>query len=108
MEHLSTSSAEEAEHPKQAFGRPGIPPTWAASDKDLVTTSLGPSRVWATIGHGIINEIYWPSAGQPQVRDLGFIVARQDKWIEIKRSNRYTLETPTPYIPLARVVHEGD
>jgi len=25
-----------------------------------VTTALGSSRLWATIGRGIVNEVYWP------------------------------------------------
>ena len=45
----------------EAFGAPGIAPTWCSSDKDFVTTALGSSRLWATIGHGIVNEVYWPS-----------------------------------------------
>ena len=56
----------------EAFGAPGIAPTWCSSDKDFVTTALGTSRLWATVGHGIINEVYWPSTGQPQIRDFGF------------------------------------
>jgi glucoamylase len=74
----------------------------------MVTTALGPSRVWATLGHGIVNEIYWPSAGQPQVRDLGFIVTTPAGWYEVKRVARYQLFLPKPYIPLPRVVHEGE
>ena len=42
-----------------------------SSDKDYVITALGDaSRLWATLGHGILNEVYWPSTRQPQVRDL--------------------------------------
>ena len=44
---------------EEAFGAPGIAPTWSSSDKDF-----GSSRLWATIGHGIVNEVYWPSTGQ--------------------------------------------
>ncbi len=73
----------------------------------MVTTALGPSRVWATLGHGILNEVYWPSAGLPQIRDLGFIVATADGWYEVKRVARYQLLLPKPYIPLPRVLHEG-
>jgi len=54
------------------FGTPGIPPTWSSSAKDLVTPALGPSRLWATLGHGIVNQVYWPATGQPRVRHLGF------------------------------------
>lgn len=97
----------EAAH-EEAFGGPGIPPTWSSSAKDLVTRALGPSRLWATVGQGIVNEVYWPATGQPQLRDLGFIVAGSGFWAEVKRVNRYTLTIPEPYIPLARVVHEGD
>ena len=41
-----------------AFGKPGIGPTCSSSTKDVVTTGLGPSRVWATLGYGIIIEVY--------------------------------------------------
>jgi glucoamylase len=91
-----------------APGRPGIAPTWTSSAKDMVTTTIGPSRVWATIGHGIINEVYWPTAGRPQIRDLGFIIAGRSNWHEVKRVARYRLSLPEPYIPLPRIVHEGE
>lgn len=92
----------------RAFGSPGIAPTWTSGRKDLVTTALGPSRLWASLGYGILNEVYWPATGQPQLRDLGFIVAGQNFWVELKRAATYQLSTPEPYIPLPLVVHEGD
>lgn len=91
-----------------AHGQPGIAPTWSSSAKDSVSTALGPSRLWATLGYGIINEVFYPSTGEPQIRDLGFIVARGDSWFEIKRVNQYTLSLPEPYIPLPLIVHEGN
>jgi len=93
---------------QDAPGGPGTPPTWSSSDKDMVTTALAPSRVWATLGHGIVNEVYWPSTGRPQIRDLGFIVAGPNGWTEVKRTERYLLSLPRPYVPLPSVVHEGD
>ena len=92
----------------EPFGAPGLGPTWSASAKDVVTTGLGPSRLWATVGLGIVNEVYWPNTGQPQIRDLGFIVADDHEWFELKRVNRYRVSTPKPYLPLARIVHEGE
>ncbi len=74
----------------------------------MVMTALGPSRIWATVGYGIINEVYWPSAGQPQVRDLGFIVASPSGWHEIKRVAQYRLSLLKPYVPLPKIIHEGD
>uniref|UniRef100_UPI002869A1FF glycoside hydrolase family 15 protein n=1 Tax=Deinococcus sp. TaxID=47478 RepID=UPI002869A1FF len=92
-----------------APGAPGTNPTWASSDKDFVTTSLGPGRVWATLGHGVLNEVYWPSTGEPQLRDLTFYLLGDDgRWIDLKREWRYTLSTPAPYLPLPTVVHTGE
>jgi glucoamylase len=94
--------------PKYAPGKPGISPTWCSSDKDLIITALGSSRTWATLGHGILNEVYWPSTGRPQIRDLGFIVAREEQWWEVKRLNRYQASTPQAYVMLPTIVHHGD
>jgi glucoamylase len=92
----------------EAFGAPGVPPTWCSSDKDFVTTALGSSRLWATVGHGIVNEIYWPSTGQPQIRDLGFYLIGNGRWIDLKRECRYRLLTPGPSLPALTIVHHGD
>lgn len=92
----------------EAFGAPGIAPTWSSSDKDFVTTALGSSRLWATIGHGIVNEVYWPSTGQPQIRDLSFYLVGAERWIDLKRERRYRLLTPGPGLPALTVVHYGD
>ena len=94
-----------------APGAPGIHPTWTTSAKDMVTTALGPSRVWVTLGYGILNEIYWPATGWPQIRDLGFIVAGPSGWAEVKRVNRYAVSVPESAglrVPLPQVTHEGD
>ena len=93
--------------PERAFGAPGIAPTWCSSDKDFVTAALDGSRVWATIGHGIINEIYWPSTGRPQVRDLSFYLIGEGRWIDLKRARCYRLSTPRPDVPALRIEHEG-
>jgi glucoamylase len=98
------SNAETGE----AFGAPGIAPTWTSSDKDFVTTALGHSRLWATIGHGIVNEVYWPSTGQPQIRDLGFYLVGDGRWVDLKRERRYRLLTPGPTLPALTIVHEGE
>ncbi|MHB1957423.1 MAG: glycoside hydrolase family 15 protein [Acidobacteriaceae bacterium] len=58
-----------------AFGAPGMPPRWTSSEKQAVGTAYSASsRVWYTIAHGILNEIYYPTIDRPQVRDLGFLV----------------------------------
>ena len=92
----------------EAPGAPGGTSTWTSSAKDMVTTALGVSRVWVTLGHGILNEVYWPATGVPQIRDLGFIVTGPFGWVEVKRALRYRINWPRHYIPLPQVVHEGD
>ena len=92
----------------EAPGAPGGGPTWTSSAKDMVTTALRVSRVWVTLGHGILNEIYWPATGSPQIRDLGFIISGPFGWVEVKRAMRYTITMPRHYVPLPHVVHEGE
>lgn len=90
----------------EAPGAPGIAPTWTTSNKDMIGTSLGRSRVWFTIGHGILNEVYFPRIDIPQIRDLGFIIADgRGFWIEVKRAGDYTIAVPSPGIPAVQILH---
>jgi glucoamylase len=90
----------------QAPGRPGIAPTWTSSAKDIVGCALGPSRVWFTLGFGIVNEVYYPRIDIPQIRDLGFIVADGvGFWVEIKRLENYSLRLLAPGTPAVEIVH---
>ncbi len=58
-----------------APGWPGIAPRWTSSAKSGVGTALSPvSRVWFTLSHGILDEIYYPRVDQACTRDFGFIV----------------------------------
>lgn len=58
-----------------AFGFPGIPPRWTSSQKDAVGTAYAASsRVWFTISHGILNEIYYPTIDRPQIRDMQLLI----------------------------------
>src|SRR6202035_4045370 len=90
----------------QAPGAPGIAPTWTSSAKDVVGCALGPSRVWFTLGFGIINEVYYPRIDTPQIRDLGFIVADgAGFWAEVKRLENYSLRLIAAGTPAVEVVH---
>src|ERR1700745_2683116 len=58
-----------------APGWPGIPPRWTSSAKSGVGTALNPySRVWFTLSHGILNEVYFPRVDQACTRDLRLII----------------------------------
>ena len=61
---------------RPAFGQPGLEPRWTSSSKDGVGTAYAAaSRVWFTVSHGILNEIYYPTIDRPQVRDMQFLIA---------------------------------
>jgi glucoamylase len=101
-----TSAAVYPEPQGHAPGAPGIAPSWTSSAKDIVGTSLGPARLWFTIGFGIVNEVYYPRVDIPQIRDLGFIVAGPGGfWSEVKRNQNYTLRLLAPGVPAVEVVH---
>lgn len=89
-----------------APGAPGLSPTWTSSAKQMVGTALSDSRVWFTIGHGIINEVYYPRVDIPQIRDLGFIIA-DDKgfWVEVKRLHQHKITQAEIGIPAVSIVH---
>ncbi len=58
-----------------APGWPGIEPRWTSSAKTGVGTALNlHSKVWFTLSHGILNEIYFPRVDQACTRDFGLIV----------------------------------
>jgi glucoamylase len=89
-----------------APGAPGVDPTWSSSAKDAVGTSHSSSRVWFTVGRGILNEVYWPRVDSPQVRDLGFIVADGSRfWSEVKRDAESEVGFVRPGIPAVVAVH---
>jgi glucoamylase len=94
---------------EHAAGGPGIPPTWTSSAKDMVGCALGTSRLWFTLGFGIVNEVYYPRVDIPQIRDLGFIIADGEGfWAEVKRVAKYELRLFAPGIPVVEVVHEHE
>src|ERR1041385_4854866 len=58
-----------------APGWPGSPARWTSSAKSGIGTAVSrDSRVWFTLSHGILNEIYYPRVDHACTRDLGFLV----------------------------------
>jgi hypothetical protein len=75
LDHESDGEARMSNGARDAPGWPGIPPRWTSSAKSGVGTALSfASRVWFTLSHGILNEIYWPREDQACTRDMGLIV----------------------------------
>lgn len=88
-------------NPGEAPGGPGIPARWTSSAKSGVGTAIGVhGRVWFTISHGILNEIYYPRADQACTRDLGLVITGPDGFFaEEKRQAVHEVTTPTDGIP---------
>jgi glucoamylase len=71
---------------REAFGRPGTPPRWTSSSKAGVGTAYSTSsRVWFTISHGILNEIYFPTIDHPQTRDMQFLITDGETFFHEER-----------------------
>jgi glucoamylase len=86
-------------------GSPGIPPRWTSSAKSAVgTAARAESRVWFTVSHGILNEIYAPRLDTACIRDFGFIVTAKDYFSEEKRDAQHTVEMIEDGVPAFRLV----
>ena len=70
----------------EAFGRPGTPPKWTSSSKEGVGTAYSTSsRIWFTLSHGILNEVYYPTIDKPQIRDLQFLITDGETFFHEER-----------------------
>lgn len=87
-------------------GAPGITPRWTSSDKSGVGTAANPeSRVWFTVSHGILNEIYALRLDTACIRDFGFVVTAQDYFSDEKRDADHTVEMIEDGVPAFRLVN---
>jgi glucoamylase len=117
-----------------AFGAPGIAPRWTSSSKDGVGSAYHTaSRLWFTLSHGIVNEIYYPCIDQPNTRDVQLLISdggdlfheeRHDlehllsypakgalayQIINRERSGRYEIRKTIisgPYLPVLLIDHQ--
>ncbi len=69
-----------------AFGAPGLEPRWTSSAKDTVSTAYAvSSKVWFTVSHGILNEIYCTTIDRPQIRDMQFLITDGETFFHEER-----------------------
>jgi len=97
---------------RYAPGWPGIEPRWTSSAKTGIGTALNlHSRVWFTLSHGILNEIYFPRVDQACTRDFGLIVTDgQQFFSEEKRHCTFQnlpIEPGVPVYELANTSMQG-
>jgi glucoamylase len=89
-----------------AFGSPGVAPRWTSSKKDAVSTAYSASsRVWFTLSHGTLNEIYYPTIDRPQTRDMELLFTDGETFFhEEKRDLAYDFDYIVHNAPAVRVV----
>jgi glucoamylase len=92
-------------HKPPASGQPGILPRWTSSAKSGVGTALNStSRVWFTLSHGILDEVYYPRLDQACTRDLG-LTDGQDFFSEEKRQTRQEIDYLAVGVPAFRLIN---
>jgi glucoamylase len=74
--------------PLVAPGGPGIEPRWTRGAKTAVGTAYSTSsRIWYTVDHGCVTEVYYPTIDSPQIRDLQFLVTDGETFFHDERRN---------------------
>jgi glucoamylase len=88
-----------------APGWPGIAPRWTSSAKNGIGTAVSRnSRVWFTLSHGILNEVYYPRVDHACTRDLGLIVTDGRSYFsEEKRHSHSETSQIAPGIPAYQI-----
>ena len=87
-------------------GAPGLPARWTSSAKSGVGTALtASSRIWFTISHGILNEIYYPRIDTACTRDVGLIVTGRNYFSEEKRDADHDVSMIEDGVPAFRLVN---
>ena len=105
--YLSTMSGVGVIEEAFAPGWPGIPGRWTSSAKSGIGTSISrESRVWFTLSHGILNEVYYPRVDHACTRDLGFIVTDGRSYFSEEKRHTYSVTAQIePGVPAYRIVN---
>ena len=92
---------------RPAPGAPGAEPSWTSSAKSGVGTALDSrSRIWFTISHGIVDEVYYPRVDQANTRDVGLLVSGPDGFFsEERRDTTSTVHLLGAGVPGYRLVN---
>lgn len=71
-------------HGQRAPGAPGELPSWTPASKEGIGTSISEqSKVWFTLGGGVLNEVYYPRVDVANTHGLELAVSDGERvWIE--------------------------
>lgn len=95
-----------------APGGPGIIPRWTSSAKAGVGTAMsGESKIWFTLSHGIVNEVYYPRDDIANIRDMGFVITDGKNFFSEERKNTthecVMLQDGIPAFQITNTCNEG-
>jgi glucoamylase len=90
-----------------AFGAPGIEPRWTPSTKEGIGTAYHTGcRVWFTLSHGIVDELYYPNVDSPNTRDFQLLITDGESFChEERRDLFHEIEYPEKNVPLYRLTN---
>lgn len=79
-----------------APGAPGAKPTWTNGNKQGIGTSVTlPSKVWFTLGEGVLHEVYYPTIDKANTRSLELVVTDGRTFVEREsRDTNQQIEVP--------------
>jgi glucoamylase len=89
------------------FGAPGMEPRWTHSMKEGLGTAYHTGcRLWFTLSHGIVNEIYYPHVDTPNTRDLQYLITDGETFChEERRDLHHEIEYPEEGALLYRLIN---
>jgi glucoamylase len=105
MSENNQSNSNQSTAMNPAPGKPGSKPTWSPGAKSGVGTALSNgSRLWFTLGAGIVNEIYHPRIDHAAVGDMEFLISGPNGFFsEEKRDTSSNITCLTKGVPAYRV-----
>lgn len=92
--------------PVKAPGAPGKTPCWNTGAKTAVGSAVtAESRIWFTLAHGHVNEIYFPDVDRANTRFVRFIVAAEGGGVfsDEATDTDFSIEPEAPGVPAFRI-----
>ena len=94
-----------------APGAPGATATWTPADKHGFGTATSlTSKVWFSLEHGELTDVFYPDLGTPSLRDLQLIVTDGQTFADLERdattSQVRLLDPPEPHLRAGQHRHQ--
>lgn len=88
-------------------GAPGIPPRWTSSSKSGIGKSINATSDLAfTIGHGILNEVFYPREDNACIRDMELLVTDGNQFFsEEKRDTNHQINWIKEGVPAFHILN---